>query len=262
MSAQPLPEPGLDARHLGRPIGTFKPDSGHMFVTLLLSLLVIGGGTLLVFVRFILEGPAKWDDVKGKLPYLALGWVALVAVVLVVGLRARLKYRKMVIQLYPRALLLEFSPGRQMICPWSDVQSVEANRVTQDNARYLLRIDYKITRKDGSSFQFTAAEMGEQQLETLDRHMKEKADRGSVAPLLAQVNSAEGVKFKWLTINRKGMHNGAELLRWSDVKRVEASDGGLLVHRLSGQQPWELTPDLPQLNDIAALIRIHANLRE
>lgn len=257
----PREQAAANLSHLGRPIATFKSDASRMVLTFFLSLLLLVGVGFYFTCGLLVRAPKGLDEAIGNLPYLFVGGVVLLAIAIVVGLRARLKLNRLRILLYPRALVIEISGTPQVVCLWSEIESLQRDAVYYDNTDILARSHYKIIRKDGNSFEFTAAEMEEQQLETLDRLLKEKADRGKVSPILDQVNSADGMKFDWLTINRKGLHNGVELLRWSDVKSVEAGDGGLLIHRLSGQPPWELTPDLQQLDIIATLIRTHANLR-
>jgi len=188
-------------------------------------------------IAFQFFDPTKANQSLDHLVYFTVGWIGVMAVWGCWLLYKLLSGRGFRIWIYPLALVTEDRHGGRLACRWSDMRDLQVDHHHADSGR-LLSTDYTITANNGTQFKFSAYGMDVPILWEVHDAIRDQFNRARLAPHLEQVMVGEGLTFGHWRLSSEGLHQGKEVLRWSEIQRIEADEDQLTVARGNGANAW------------------------
>lgn len=219
------------ARSLGEPVAEHGPTLAYRVMARLgIGLALLLGGIILA------------AGLVGALRNVGCGaYLFLVGGSAVLVLGARL-FRKARRELRTRVLrfsggLLHLGPGTARAFPWDDIEAFWESAVDERYHGVTINTLYKHTvrRADGKRATFDqelcdVAGIGEA--------IRVEAGTRLLTKVRTQLEQRGRVDFGPLAVSRDGLHQGAELLPWADVKDITASGGVLAVTERGKWLSW------------------------
>jgi hypothetical protein len=229
---------------LGKPLAEFAVRGGVLFRNLLIA------PALFLLGATIVSG-AFWVRAFNHVHLIAIG-ISLILMGVMLSVRA-LRNRGLRVLIFPEGLVRLWKEDAQALF-WDEVDKLWKKKSQGHWARaWQGALIVKIQRNDGSSIEF------DDSLPQLDK-LSDILHRQTLPHLLPGAieayASGQSLDFGKLRVDRAGLKNETDVIRWSDIQEIKVGDDQLSVYKKGKWSRWCQTPvaEIPNAHVLRALL--------